>query len=244
MRIGSHLPLTFEVPPCGMRRILLLALVLPACGGDDECTVDTTYDPVIEPANFAPDVTNPLFPLPAGASWVYMGGDERVEVTVTADRRTILGISAVAVHDVATINGDIIEDTIDFYAQDLDGNVWYLGEDTAELENGVITSTEGSWIAGVDGAKPGILIPATPAVGVPYRQEYLPCEAEDMGEVLATSESVTVGGITHDNCLHTRDTTPLEPDVQEDKFYCPGVGLVLTVDLETDQGEELISMTP
>ena len=229
-----------------MRRIILLSVisVAAACGGgDEECTVDTSYDPPINPANFAPDVTNPLFPLAPGSSWIYVGGEEHIEVTVTADRRDILGVSAIAVHDQATIDGAVTEDTIDYYGQDLDGNVWYLGEDTAELENGQVVSTEGSWIAGIDGAKPGILIPAAPEVGVPYRQEYLPCEAEDMGEVIATSESVTVGGTTRDNCLHTRDTTPLEPDVKEDKFYCPGIGLVLTIDVDTNDREELIEMS-
>jgi len=225
-----------------MRHITLLAFLVTACGGGDECTVDTAYNPTIDPANFAPDITNPLFPLPTGAQWSYVNGDETVEVTVTAERRTILGISATVVHDVASVNGSVTEDTFDYYGQDLDGTVWYLGEDTAELENGTVVSREGSWESGIDDAKPGTLIPAQPVVGVPYRQEYLPCEAEDFGEVIALSESVTVGATTYDNCLHTRDTTPLEPDVQEDKFYCPGVGLVLT--LEGDAREELVSMTP
>lgn len=221
-------------------RFLLLLLLLPACGSSNECTVDVSYDPLIDPQNFAADVTNPLFPLEPGTTWIYENGDEHIEVTVTPDRRNVLGISAVVVHDVATVNGATIEDTFDYYGQDLDGNVWYLGEDTMAFEDGSV-STEGSWEAGVDNAKPGIQIPAQPVINVPYRQEYLACEAEDMGEVIALAESVTVGSTTHTNCLHTRDTTPLEPDVQEDKFYCPGVGLVLT--LEGEAREELVSMS-
>lgn len=228
-----------------MHRLLFtLTAFLAACGGEeDSCTSDPTYDPAIDPTGFAAEVTNPLFPLPVGARWVYEGGGETIEVTVTSERRTILGISATVVHDVASIDGEIIEDTLDFYAQDDDGNVWYLGEETAELENGVIVSTEGSWQAGVDNAKPGILIPAVPVIGVPYRQEYLACEAEDFGEVVALDQTITVAGTTHTGCLQTEDTTPLEPDVQEHKFYCPDVGLVLIVDLVTDVREELVEMS-
>ncbi|MEO8702198.1 MAG: hypothetical protein ABI867_19295 [Kofleriaceae bacterium] len=234
-----------------MRAISLVALNLfvfttAACGGGgDECTVDTSYDPAIAAASFATDVTNPLFPLVPGTVWIYEGGGERVEVTVTNERKTLLGISAIVVHDVGSLidGGDVIEDTFDYYAQDLDGNVWYMGEDTKELENGQIVSTEGSWEAGVDGAKPGILIPATPIIGQPYRQEYLACEAEDFGKVAALDQSVTDQTGTHDGCLQTLDTTPLEPDVQEHKFYCPGVGLALTIDLNTNTREELISQS-
>src|SRR6266545_3391891 len=142
--------------------LLLSLLPLTACGGGNECTVDTTYNPTIDPANFVADVTNPLFPLVPGSQFVYMAGDEHVQVDVTTTRRTILGISTIEVHDVATIAGDITEDTLDWYAQDRDGNVWYMGEDTKELDHGTVTSTEGSWEGGVDGAHPGIVIPAAP----------------------------------------------------------------------------------
>ena len=229
------------------------ALLAIACGDSSSSSnpapfdPDQTYDPDVSPDGLSLEITNDLSPAPVGAMWVFESvtadGTEHIEVTVTSESKDIAsGATARVVRDTAWFEGEMIEDTRDWFGQDADGNVWYLGEDTAELENGEVVSTEGSWIGGEDDAKPGILIPASPAVGVPYRQEYRPCEAEDMGEVIATSESVTVGGVTHDNCLHTRDTTPLEPDVQEDKFYCPGVGLVLT--LEGDAREELVSMTP
>ncbi len=226
-----------------MRIPLFLLLCSIGCGGNDECTVDTSYDPPLAASDFVAEVTNPLFPLPQGAAWTYEGGGEVVEVTVTSEVRSVLGIPVTVVHDVGKIDGEIIEDTLDYYAQDIHGNVWYMGEDTAELENGQVVSTEGSWEAGVNDAKPGIVIPGAPVIGVPYRQEYLPCEAEDMGEVLAVDQEVTVGSTTHAGCLQTLDTTPLEPDVQEHKFYCPGVGLVLTVDLATDVREELVART-
>jgi hypothetical protein len=224
----------------------LLSLVVGSvagCGGDD-CKLDPSYDPAIDPARFVGAVTNPLFPLVPGTKLVYEGGGEHIEVTVTSERRAILGVSTVVVRDTATVNGAVTEDTYDWYAQDRDGNVWYMGEDTKEYENGKVVSTEGSWEGGVDGAKPGILIPAVPVVGQPYRQEYAACEAEDMGEVLAVDQTVTVPAGTYSGCLQTKDTTPLEPDVQENKYYCPGVGLVLSVDVGSSGREELVQKTP
>lgn len=206
---------------------------------DDACEVDPTYDPVIDPSRFVARVDNPLFPLPPGACWEYRSGDETIEVTVTDQRKTILGVEVTVVRDVVTVDGEVIEDTYDWYAQDVDGAVWYFGEDTRSFEDGEV-STEGSWEAGVDGAKPGLIIPADPEVGDQYRQEYYACEAEDMGEIVSLCEDVTVPLGRFTGCLQTLDTTPLEPDVREHKFYCPGVGLVLAVDLESGEREELV----
>src|SRR5262245_15014401 len=145
-----------------MRNILvsssILILGLAACGGGGgpgpECTVDTSYNPVIDPANFVDGVDNPMFPLAPGTTWVYMNEDgEHIETTVLSDRKMILGVSSVVVHDQSTMDGEVIEDTLDWYAQDADGNVWYMGEDTKELDHGQVVSTHGSWEAGVAGAK-------------------------------------------------------------------------------------------
>lgn len=218
-----------------------------ACGGDDDevcAPLDTSYQPMLDPARFVDGVDNPLFPLVPGSTSSYReGANGTVEITVTAERRTILGISAVVVHDVASLDGEVVEDTLDWYAQDVDGAVWYLGEDTKEYRNGRVVSTEGSWEAGVDGAQPGVLIPASPTVGLRYRQEYYRCEAEDYGEILALDETVTVAAGTFEHCLQTHDYTPLEPDVNEQKWYCPGVGTVLSLDVETGEREELVSST-
>ena len=229
-----------------MRAILALLALAPACGGD-ECTVDKTYQPAIDPAQFVADVTNPLYPLVVGTQYVYMAPDERVEVTVTSDRRTLMGVSTVAVRDTGSnpSSGQVIEDTIDYFAQDQAGNVWYFGEDTKEYENGKVVSTEGTWYAGIDGALPGIIIPAAAVPGSPYRQEYSPCNAEDMGQVLAVNQTVTVPMGTFTGCVQTVDTTPLEPDVEEQKYYCPGVGLTLTIDVSGGGArEELTQKTP
>jgi len=206
---------------------------------DDECEVDPTYDPVIDPARFVTRITNPLFPLEPGSRWTYVSGDETIEVTVLLETKTILGVTTTVVHDVASVGDEVIEDTFDWYAQDLDGAVWYFGEDTRSFEDGEV-STEGSWEAGVDGAKPGVIIPANPEVGQQYRQEYYACEAEDLGEIVSLCATAKLPIGTFKNCLQTLDTTPLEPDVREHKFYCPGVGLVLAIDLATGEREMLV----
>jgi hypothetical protein len=163
--------------------------------------------------------------------------DERIVVTVTSKKKQVAGIDALVLNDTVTDNnGELVEVTQDWYAQDTDGNIWYLGEDTKEYKNGKVASTAGSWEHGVDGAYAGIAIPGDPRPGLKYRQEYYKGEAEDAGEVLSVNERVTVPAGTFTNCLETRDTTPLEPDVVEHKYYAPGVGPVRSAG-----GEELVS---
>lgn len=203
------------------------------------------YDPLIDPADFVDGVDNPFFPLTPGAKYTYQGetpeGTETIEVVVTDEAREILGIMCTVVRDTLTLDGELIEDTFDWYAQDRDGNVWYMGEDSKEYEDGAVVSTAGSWEAGVDGAKPGIIMQANPQVGQVYRQEFYEGEAEDMGEVVSPAEAVTVPAGSYEGCLKTKDFTPLEPDVVEYKYYCPGIGVVL----EEEEGfeVELISVS-
>ena len=166
-----------------------------------------------------------------GSRWVYRetdadGTEQQVDVTVTDKTRDILGIPATEVHDLVTEDGEPVEDTLDWYAQDSLGNLWYLGEDTKEYENGEVVSTEGSWEAGVDGAQAGIILPADPQAGMAYRQEYDAGQAEDAAEVVSLDAHVEVPFGAFDNVLETRDFTPLEPDVEEHKFYARGVGPV------------------
>lgn len=203
---------------------LALALALGGCG-------QTGYSPKIDPADFVRGVTNRYFPLKPGTTLVYEGrtsdGLERIEDRVTSERREVMGVSCVVLHDRVTLDGSLIEETYDWYAQDKEGNVWYFGEDSKDYENGKVTSTKGSWEAGVDGAQPGIIMEADPKVGDSYRQEYYKGEAEDMAEVIKVGQSADVLAGSHANVLVTRDWTPLEPSVEENKYYAPGVGLVL-----------------
>jgi hypothetical protein len=193
----------------------------------------------LDPAHFTVDITHHYWPMKPGDRWVYeeTDGDGTVtddEVTVLDRTEKIDGIEARVVHDVATQGGVTVEDTTDWYAQDTSGNLWYLGEKTASYKNGTVSSTAGSWSAGTDGAQAGIILPAVPRTGMTYRQEYLKGQAEDRALVLSTAERAQTGSGTYKDALLTRDTTPLEPDLVELKWYAPGVGPVLTL---TPSGE-------
>ncbi len=203
----------------------------------------------LDPAAFSPDVTNPWFPLEPGTRWTYRETTEDgevVEVVVTATtvtRQLANGVTARVVRDTVTLDGKIIEDTLDWYAQHADGTVWYLGEDTAEFENGKITTRKGSFEVGVDGAQAGVIMAASPEVGMTYRQEYYEGEAEDNGEVLALDRKARVRAGEYDDLVMTADTSTIEPNVLEHKYYASGVGLVLTVDKAAGGREELLSIT-
>ncbi len=209
------------------------------------------YNPVIKQADFlsAAEIAaspNPLFPLVPGTTTNYRAetpeGVETVEFTVTRNTRTILGITCIVVRDIVKLDGSVIEDTLDWFAQDRSGNVWYFGENVADYEGGLIVSTAGSWEAGVAGAKPGIIMFAQPVVGKVYRQELFLGEAEDAAEILALDESITVPAGTYTHCLQTEDFTPIDPDVKEIKYYAPGIGNVLTIKPDTGKRTELISI--
>ncbi len=211
----------------------------PGDGGD--------YQPDLDPTTVA-EIDNPYLPLRPGTRWVYEGetdeGTERIEIEVLSERHPVMGIDATVVRDTAYLDGEMIEDTIDWYTQDAEGNVWYLGEQTAEYEGGDVVSTKGSWEAGVDGALPGIVMPADPSVGDAYRQEYLAGEAEDMGEVIRTGGTASTPAGPYADVVVTRDWTPLDPDVIEEKSYAPGVGFVAEVKPKTGEIVALIEFTP
>ena len=205
------------------------------------------YDPQINPSEFTTDITNKYFTLTPGKKFVYESetedGRERIEVEVLGETRNVLGVETVVYWDRVWLDDVLIEDTRDYLAQDAEGNVWYFGEAVDNYENGTLKDHAGSWLAGVDGAKPGIWMKADPTVGQQYRQEYYPGEAEDMGEVLSLTETVTTPSGTYQNCLKTRDWTPLDLSVEEHKYYCIEVG-GLVLEVHTDSGErtELIAV--
>ena len=212
-----------------------------------ESLAEDVYNPALDPADFVGAIDNPYAPFAVGRTWVYEGttkeGVERVEIEVLDETKEILGIEATVVRDRAFLDGVLIEDTDDWVAQDSDGNVWYLGELSLNYEDGELVDIEGSWQAGVDGAKPGLWMKGSPAVGDFYRQELLLGEAEDAVEVLSLSEAVSVPADDFPSCLQTRDFTPVEPDALEHKFYAAGVGLVLEVNPESGERLELIEFT-
>jgi hypothetical protein len=184
------------------------------------------YAPHINPSEFTTKVDNEYLPMKPGTTFVYKGGQERDEMAVTHHTKKVIGVECVVVDDRAWEGGQLIEKTYDWFAQDKEGNVWYFGEDTKEYKNGKLTSTKGSWEAGVDGAKPGIIMEAHPKVGHSYRQEYYKGEAEDMAKVLSLNDSVKVPYGSFDHVLVTKEWTPLEPSYSEHKYYARGVGQV------------------
>jgi hypothetical protein len=201
------------------------------------------YDPAIDPANFVDRIDNPYFPLTPGTTYIYDSPSEHIEFEVTRRTKVIMGVTCVEVHDRAFSNGELVEDTRDWFAQDRDGNVWYFGENTNQLTGGLVVGVEGSFEAGVDGAKPGIIMEAIPHIGDFYRQEFSLTVAEDFAEVLSLDKSVKVPAGTFHHCLETADTAITKLDLLEHKFYAPGVGNVLVVDTTTGERTELTRIT-
>jgi hypothetical protein len=205
--------------------LLLLTALTAACGSGGHHVTTAAR------AGFAARVTNPWFPLRRGSTYRYRGvkdGEPSREVMrVTRRTRTIDGAPTVAVSDLLYLRGRLEERTTDYYTQDADGNVWYFGEDTAELDvHGKVTSREGTWHAGVDGARAGIFMPADPRVGEHHRQEYYRGHAEDQFRVVSLHASVTVPYGTFGGALETHEWTRLEPGVLDAKDYVRGVGEV------------------
>ena len=191
----------------------------------------TPYEPVLDPANFVSVIDNPYYPLPVGRVLVYKGvrdGRHQIDtVTVTNQTKVIEGITATTVTDVATtLSGKLLEKTTDWYAQDKQGNVWYVGEDTAAyLPNGQV-DTSGSWTADVHDGEPGIIMEANPQIPDAYRQEYLKGQAEDTAWITGFGGSLSIPYGTVHNVLTSLEHTALEPDVVDLKIYAPGLGIV------------------
>lgn len=211
-----------------------LALLAPATAGASAQAPD--------PANFTTRIDNPYWPMSPGTRWVYRetedGASQRNIVTVTHRTRTLQGVKTRVVHDIVRQGARTVEDTLDYYAQDRAGTIWYFGERTAEYSSGGRRSTKGSWLAGVHGGEAGIALPADPQVGMSYRQEYRKGVAEDMGKVLSLDEQVEVPFGHWRRTLMTKDFTPLEPRQLEHKFYARGVGPVLTLAVSGSNGRE------
>jgi hypothetical protein len=247
---------------------LTLGTAVSACGGNGSSSgtqpagdgattapataslpVDGTPFP-IDPKDFTTEIDNPYWPMKPGSQWVFRetnaeGTASRVVVTVLDKTKMIAnGVEARIVHDQVTEGDQVVEDTYDWYAQDADGNLWYLGEDTTEYDNGKPKTKEGSWEAGVDGALPGIIMPADPQVGMTYREEYYKGHAEDGASIISTDALAKVPYGRFDQGVQTRNFSGIEPDVIEEKIYAKGVGVVLeiTVSGGSDR-DELLNYT-
>lgn len=206
--------------------LVILAVLVEGAG----LAKNEPYNPVIDPANFTTKIDNPFYPLKPGTIYTYKGmtdaGEELNTVEVTHSTRVLMGVTCVEVIDTVFVNGALEELTHDWYAQDLEGNVWYFGEDAKQYSNGVVVDTAGSWLAGVNGGLPGIVMEADPQVGDLYRQEYLKGVAEDMAEVLSLEGGADVPYGPFTGCVVTKDFSPLERRVIENKWYARGIGMV------------------
>ena len=210
------------------------AVTSAAAPGAAPMKIHDPYQPVIDPAAFSTTIDNPYLPMTPGTRTIYEAdtsdGHQQTTTEVTGDTKKIMGVTTVVVHDTVTLDGKTSEDTLDWFAQDRDGNVWYFGESTKEFD-GQKVSTAGSFEAGVDGALPGIVMPAHPQIGDQYRQEYAKGVAEDTGEVvsLTGSDTTPLTGPAKD-LLVIKDADLLDPNgPAENKYYARGIGLILTV---------------
>jgi len=228
--------------------LTVAAIIGLGCGGST--APDKSYTPRI-PTIWSGAVTNTYSPLVLGTIYQYSGqtpqGAETISVEVLRSKRMIMGVAATEVRDRVYLNGGLIEDTRDWYAQDGVGNVWYLGEAAQDYENGVVVSTFGSWQWGVDGAEPGIIMQSDPAayIGEEYREEYYALQAEDWAKVIAAGQAVTVPYGSFSGCIMLEDWNALAPTKpREHKSFCPQVGQVSGVKVGTTEHTELTSRRP
>ena len=241
-----------------------LAVVLAACQPAPSATapfVQASSPPASAPAatvapspstaalaspGFTTTIDNPWFPLKPGTTLTYRGTEDEDQLfetfEITTATKVVDGVTCVVIKDQLKVNGVLEERTEDWYAQDLEGNVWYFGEDTAILdEHGNVTDTSGTWTAGVDGAQPGIFMPANPVIGYAGRQEIYSGHADDRYVILLTGEAVKVPLGSYADTLTTVEWTVLEPDVLSEKVYVRGIGEVKEFDVRG--GTELLQLT-
>lgn len=207
---------------------------------------DPTYQPDMSPGRFlnSTQITNPYFPVADGKKYKYEGqtsdGLETIEEQRLSNTRVVAGVECIVVNFKAYLNGVLIEEAYDWYAQDIDGTVWYFGEEVDNYNSdGTLRDHGGSWEAGLDGAKIGIIMPASPSLGFAYREEYYFDEAEDEAEITGVYLDVAIPFGNFSNCIRTHNFTILEPDLEESKFYAPGIGLVKEID-HSDNTEILL----
>jgi hypothetical protein len=241
MRTGTVASLGKEQVKLMKRKALLLGVLVgavlvlatglggiaSAMTGGATGTTKQAYAPHINPSDFTTKIDNKYFPLKPGTTFVYQGNSggnqQRDVMSVTHSTKQIMGVKCVVVDDRVWAGGKLSEKTFDYYAQDKKGNVWYFGENSKEYKNGKV-STQGSWEAGKNGAKPGIIMQSHPKVGQSYRQEYYKGSAEDMAKVLKLNGSAKVPYGSFDDTLVSKEWSPLETGVAEHKYYAAGVG--------------------
>ena len=241
MKSGYRLPRRFAIPALAASAALVTAAGCGSSSGSSSSTAGATsgsapdlapvqgkYSPTIDPKNFVAHVNNPFWPLRPGTAWHYQGvkaADQQTDDEIVTHRtKKILGINATVVKDTVSDRTGPIERTFDYYAQDKHGNAWYMGELSLEKKNGHFAKASDSWLAGVNGGEPGIIMPGNPQPGDKYRQEYYPPgQALDEATVLSRNGKVTVPTGSYKHVLVTSEYSPLEPQTEQ-KYYVAGVG--------------------
>lgn len=244
--------------PLALFVLLAASGVIAACG-DDSSESTATPNPTASPAesgqppspdDFSTTIDNPLFPISDYTELIYEGEETdpdteeiietRVEMSVLPDEKIVAGVRVLVVRDQAFEDGELVESTLDYFAQHRDGSVYYFGEDVDNYEDGEIKNHDGSWLAGEGSNQPGIIMPPSPEVGDVFEQEKAPGIAEDRMTVLSLTEPVDVPGGSFQDCLKTEDVNPLDKrGAVEFKYYCAGIGFVLE---EFEEGNlELVS---
>ncbi len=209
-------------------------------------TAVVDYNPIINPNDFVAKIDNKYFTLTPGTKITYQKkteeGNERIDLVVTNETKKIMGVTTTLVQDTVYLNDKLKEDTKDWYAQDKMGNVWYFAEAVDNFENGKLADHKGSFEAGVDGAKPGIIMKANPQIGDNYRQEYYKGVAEDYAQVVALDKTITIAKGTYKNCLQTKDKSYIDLTLDENKYYCPDVGYVTLEEKAVKGGLEKLEL--
>ncbi|MEK7595025.1 MAG: hypothetical protein AAB443_00330 [Patescibacteria group bacterium] len=201
----------------------------------------------IDPLRFTTTINNKYFSLPVGRELTYEGktedGLEKIVISINGDTKLVAGVKTLIYRDKVWLDGELVEDTRDYLAQDDMGNVWYFGEDVDNYEDGKLLDHEGAWLAGVDGAEPGLWIKAEHVKGDSYKQEYYKGKAEDMRDVISTSEPLKIKMGSYTNCVKMYDWTPLDKDAREYKYYCAELGaMVLETNFTGGERIELVGI--
>jgi hypothetical protein len=235
----------FALVPVIVVAAIAVFLIYDQVKGDDR-QIDASYDPVISPANFTNGarLTNPYYSFEPGKKYIYEGrseeGTERIELQLLETSKQVMGINCAVINDKSFVNGKLVENTNDWFAQDNDGTIWYFGEAVDFLnEDGSIKNHEGSWEAGVDGAKPGIFMLARPQPGKSYRQEYYFNHAEGQARVEEVGLTMQTVVGSANNVIKIKEWDELEDDSEEFKYYAPGIGLIKVVHEAEDEEIQL-----
>lgn len=240
-----------------LAKTLVISIMLGACSEDqfegfrpdDSLLFDLTFDTpaYLTQDNFVEVVDNPFFPLEVGSITILEGENEegqpvRVTEEVLDEKRQVMGIAATVLLVKEWENGELVEETRDWFAQDKQGNVWYLGEAVNDYEGGKLIGHDGAWESGVNNAIAGIQMPAEPQTGMFFRQEWLPEEAEDMAEIISMNETITIPFGTFTNVMKTKEWNPLEKGSEEYKYWVSGVGMLRAEAIGDPGYEELVAV--